>query len=217
MDGDERAVVVRRVGGVAVRNAADLEIVDADAALTQQGEHGLHAHGVRVLDVEREIGALAREPGLQPHEHHLDQQHDGRGEDGTLGIARAADKADDGRGPESGGGGQALDALVARDDDRARADKADAGDDLRAETRDVVIQVLEEQVLARERRDGGAEADENVRAEARRPALDLALCADQTAADDGQRQAGEDRPEGHITDGIKTMQHGTASFLRSLR
>ena len=34
---------------------------------------------------------------------------------------------------------------------------------------------------------------------------------------DGQRQAGEDRPEGHITDGIKTMQHGTASFLRSLR
>lgn len=111
VDGDERAVVVRRVGGVAVRDAADLEVVDADAALTQQGEHGLHAHGVRVLNVEREIGALAREPGLQPHEHHLDQQHDGRGEDGTLGIARAADKADDGRGPESGGGGQTLDAL----------------------------------------------------------------------------------------------------------
>lgn len=110
-----------------------------------------------------------------------------------------------------------LTRLVARDDDRARADKADAGDDLRAETRDVVIQVLEEQVLACERRDGGAEADENVRAEARRPALDLALCADQTAADDGQRQTDEDRPEGHITDGIKTMQHGTASFLRSLR
>ncbi|MEI3161532.1 MAG: hypothetical protein V8S57_07210, partial [Oscillospiraceae bacterium] len=141
---DERAVVVRRVGGVAVRDAADSRLSMRMLRSRSRASDGLHAHGVRVLNVEREIGALAREPGLQPHEHHLDQQHDGRGEDGTLDVARAADKTDDGRGPESGGGGQTLDALVARDDDRARADKADAGDDLRAETRDVVIQVLEE-------------------------------------------------------------------------
>ena len=37
------------------------------------------------------------------------------------------------------------------------------------------------------------------------------------AADDGQRQPDENGPEGQGADGVKTMQHGTASFLRSLR
>ena len=71
VDGDERAVVVRRVGRVGVRDAADLETFDLDAALAQQGEHGLHAHGVRVLDVEREVGVLARELELQPDDFSL--------------------------------------------------------------------------------------------------------------------------------------------------
>ena len=218
MDGDERAVVVRRVGRVGVRDAADLEILDLDAALTQQGEHGLHAHGVRILDVEREIGALARELELQPDEHQLDHEHDERGKGRALDIARAAGEADDGCGPEPGGRGQALDALVARDDDRACADEADAGDDLRAETRDVGKQMQgEQQVLARERGDGGAEADEDVRAEARGAALRLALGTDHAAADDGQRQPDENGPEAQGADGVKTVQHGTASFLRSLR
>ena len=173
---------------------------------------------MRVLDVEREVGVLARELELQPDEHQLNHEHDERGKGRALDIARAAGEADDGRGPEPGGRGQALDALVARDDDRASADEADAGDDLRAEARNVGKQMQgEQQVLARERGDGGAEADENVCAKTRGTALDLALCADQTAADDSQRQAGEDRPEGQGADGVKTMQHGTASFLRSLR
>lgn len=111
-----------------------------------------------------------------------------------------------------------LTRLVARDDDRARADEADAGDDLRAETRDVGKQVQgEQQVLACERGDGSTEADEDVRAEARGAALRLALGADHAAADDGQRQPDENGPEAQGSDGIKTMQHGTASFLRSLR
>lgn len=89
-----------------------------------------------------------------------------------------------------------LTRLVARDDDRACADEADAGDDLRAETRDVGKQVQgEQQVLARERGDGGAEADEDVRAEACGAALRLALGADHAAADDGQRQPDENGPE----------------------
>ena len=218
VDGDERAVVVRRVGRVGVRDAADLETFDLDAALAQQGEHGLHAHGVRVLDVEREVGVLARELELQPDEHQLDHEHDERGKGRALDIARAAGEADDGRGPEPGGRGQALDALVARDDDRASADEADAGDDLRAEARNVGKQMQgEQQVLARERGDGGAEADEDVRAEARGAALRLALGADHAAADDGQRQPDENGPEAQGADGVKTMQHGTASFLRSLR
>ena len=63
----------------------------------------------------------------------------------------------------------------------------------------------------------GAEADEDVRAEARGAALRLALGADHAAADDGQRQPDENGPEAQGADGVKTMQHGTASFLRSLR
>ena len=173
---------------------------------------------MRILDVEREIGALARELELQPDEHQLDHEHDERGKDRALDIARAAGEADDGCGPEPGGRGQALDALVARDDDRACADEADAGDDLCAETRDVGKQMQGEQkVLACERGDGSTEADEDVRAEARGAALCLTLGADHAAADDGQRQPDENGPETQGADGVKTMQHGTASFLRSLR
>ena len=87
-----------------------------------------------------------------------------------------------------------------------------------APRRDVGKQMQgEQQVLACERGDGGAEADEDVRAEARGAALCLALGADHAAADDGQRQPDENGPEAQGADGVKTMQHGTASFLRSLR
>lgn len=120
----------------------------------------------------------------------LGKEYDCGREDRALDEACAAGKADDGRGPQSGGGGKALDLTAACDNDRAGADEADAGDDLRSESADIGVKPeAEQQVLAGQRRYCRAQADQNVRAEAGRAALYLALGADDRAAYERKQQA----------------------------
>ena len=89
-------------------------------------------------------------------------------------------------------------------DDRTGADEADAGNNLRAQTRHISkIMHIQIQILTRQRGDGRADADEDVRAEAGRAALVRALDTDNAAADERAGQTHEHGKCRHIAQAVK--------------
>ena len=97
-----------------------------------------------------------------------------------------------------------IDALAVCDDDGARADEAYAGDDLRAETGNVRIEIeLKVEELACKRGYRRAEADEDMRAEACRTALVRALDTDDAAADKCTGETHKHGKRRHVAQAVK--------------
>ncbi len=97
-----------------------------------------------------------------------------------------------------------FDALPLGNDDGARTDEADTRNNLCTEARHIgKIVHMQIQILARERGDGGAEADEDVRAEARGAALVRALDTDNAAADERTGQTHEHGKRRHVAQAVK--------------
>ena len=177
---------------VLARDAVYFDPAELYAFVAYGAQDVLNDLRMGIFDVEVHVVYLPGEAVLYLYQQQLRHQHHRRREYRTLDIARAADKADYRGRPEPGGGRQPLDALALCDDYRPRADKADTGNDLRAETRNVRIQVhRQEHVLARQCRHRRAEADQYMCAEARRTALVLPLDSDDAATEHRQ-----DHPQG---------------------
>ena len=133
-----------------------------------------------------------RVPGhvvLDAEEHGEDEERDERGGDRQRVEAGAGRHADGGVDPDGGGGGQAADVTLSAQD-RAAAEKADAGDDLRRDARRIAAVRFGQ--LDRDQGEGrGAERDQRVRAEAGGALTDLALRAEHRAEHGGEQQAAE--------------------------
>ena len=127
------------------------------------------------------------QPGGQPfrqrHEAHDDEEVHRGHRDGEQEQAGTGGHPDGRRLPDGGRGGQPVHRAAAEDDD-ARAEKADARDDLGGDTGRVdddepVLQHVGKAVLADEQDQGGGRADDRLGAHPGALALDLALQADQ--------------------------------------
>ena len=126
-------------------------------------------------------------------------------ENAALVEAAAKGEADDGRGPETSCRGQTLDALPLGNDDGARTDEANTRNNLCTEARHICkIVHIQIQILTRQRGDGRADADEDVRAEAGRAALVRALDTDNAAADERAGQTHEHGKRRHVAQAVKT-------------
>ena len=185
-------------------HAGNLQSVDFDVLFLQHPDDILNAAGMGILDVQDHIVYLSGKAVLQLDEQQLRHDHGQGGGQSTLHIARAADQPDDGRGPKTGGGGQALDLLAIGDDDGTRADKADTGDNLGAQAAHIGKKVhFQTEILAGQGGHSRAQADENMGAKARRTALVFPLQADNAAADNRQNKAHGHSQKGHIPNKIK--------------
>ena len=199
---------------VLARDAVYFDPAELYAFVAYGAQDVLNDLRMGIFDVEVHVVYLPGEAVLYLYQQQLRHQHHRRREYRALDIARAADKADYRGRPEPGCGRQALDALALCDDYCPRAYEAYTGNDLRAETRDVRIQVhRQEHVLARQCRHRRAEADQYMRAEARRAALVFALNAYEPSAQHGEDKAERDRESIHFTRKIENIKHA----LRLLR
>ena len=134
-----------------------------------------------------------------------------------------------GRRPQAGRRGQALDLLPSGDEDGARAEKADAVDDLRAEARNVGLHAeLYRNVLPRahdhrklilteqhgQRR---AQAYQHIGPEACRPALPLPLQSDEAPEEHGHSQAQQDGGHVHLPQVCQSFHHSVHTPLSAPR
>ena len=189
---------------VAAGRACDLHILELEARNAEQVEYPVQTFLVAVFHIQVDLGRMIEDAVFQLGKIQLRQQDDDRAAQAALVKAAADRKADDCSRPQAGRGGQPLDALLPCDYDRARADEADAGDDLRAEARHVGVVVhVQVQELAGHGGHRSAEADQDMRAEARRAALVRALQPDQAAAEHGEQHAHSDREHGDIPQPVK--------------
>ena len=120
------------------RERSSWKRLDLDAELLDRGQHRLRARAARQLDLERSLlrpGAQEQAVGEDPQRPEADE-HDGRREHRRRVVAGADGHADRGHRPERRGGRQPADR-EALADDRAGAEEADAGDDLRGDARRV--------------------------------------------------------------------------------
>ncbi len=139
----------------------------------------------RVLELQLPLHGLAE-----------DQQGegDGDGDHGGRPLAGAAGDPQGGDHPDGGGGGEAVDAVVGLvAQDHAAAQEADARHDA-LDGAEHGRGVRAGEVEARHGDEGGAQADEPVRAHARGLAAQLPVEADGAADERGRREAEEDQP-----------------------
>src|SRR5699024_9681447 len=123
-------------------------------------------------------------------DHHNDKGHHHRPVE-----ADADDQADAGGGPQPGSGGQPRHLGVVPGEDGTRPQKADAGDDLGADTQGVVGEAQNVSgVEAHHGRHGGSQADQNMGSQPGGPALAAPLGAYRAAHQGGQQQAEKDGP-----------------------
>ena len=188
------------------------------ALLLIQPEDAGEAVAAGVFHEKVHFGRVAQDAELQAGEEQLCHQDEDGGKQAALVESGTQGQTDDGGGPQAGGGGQTLHPLAAGDDDGAGADEADAGDDLCAQTGQVGGVVHHQaQVLAGEGGDGSAQTDEDVGAEAGGAALELALDADDAAADESQKHTQQNGTEGKVPHRIKQRHHSNGtSFQISL-
>ena len=143
---------------------------------------------------------------FQAGEDKLRQQNDHRCGQRRLHEARTAAKTHDGVRPKACRRRQALDLPTLGNDDRTRADKADARNDLCAKSRHIGIKSqLQRQILAGQRGHCRAETDQNMRTEACGTALSLALNTNKTAANDRKDQSDGNRQQIQISGSQKVQ------------
>ena len=118
-------------------------------------------------------------------------------------------KADTGGGPQTCGGGQTFDLVALGDDDGARAEEADAADDLRTHTDRVAGAGGLKNVLIGQHDHTGAEAHQHIGAEASRAVFEPSFHADDTGKYDGDQNADDDLKHRQIT----KFQHGKTPSL----
>ena len=220
--GAELTQEVRQRGRTA---AVDLEVKNAHALRAQVPDDG--AELFHALDLEADVhmvcaaghAPLERRQRVhtRDHEEHADER---------AGIKPRADgKAETRARPESGSGGQALDLLAGGDDDRARAEKADALCGLGAEARHVLrradalgeraprsVEHLVE-LQAQQHGERRAERREHIGAKAGGAVFALALKPDQPAAEHGEEDAQHHRDDIQFTQVGEYGRHGCGSFL----
>ena len=131
-------------------------------------------------------------PGLPAHPEIQLVQHRENHEDAQARRRRdliqpnAEGKTRAGTGPETGRRGQTLDLVALGHNDRTRAQKADAVDDLRSQTRRVSGLVGLVKKLVRHHDDAGTETDEHIRPQAGPAVFHAALHAENAAEEDRQ-------------------------------
>src|SRR5262245_2980983 len=159
---------------------------DRDSGLREGAQDSRRARtriGKDQRDLSPDLIVLVLE-AAQHRERHDADEHRRRAQDVH---ARAGGEPDGGHQPEAGGGRQSLDAGTGPED-RAAAEESDAGDDGRRDARGVDVHeivlavVLEiDEVRRHEHERGRRERHDEMRAEACRPAVDVALVADDAA------------------------------------
>ena len=157
------------------------------------------------LRAELEVDGGGLLPALDAHVHqpqHVHrQQNEGVAHRAARVEARADGGADDGHRPESGGGRQALDLMALGDENGARAEKAQTGDDRGRHTHEVGRAEDIADVEVRHHHQRGSVRDNDVGAEARRLPVPLALIAER-AGEHGREQQphrdGKERERGEL-------------------
>ena len=184
----------------AVRAAlCDLNILDVPAVLLYDVNYNTKILRLAVLN-ENVKGAR----GVEYRIFKLDEcefynKYDERRDHRALEKSRTAAKSDDRRRPESCRGGESLDLTALGDDDSSRADKADARDDLRAETCRVGVSTeVEREVLACQRGHSRAKTDKYMCTEACRAALALTLKSYKSAAEYREHESDGDRQPAYL-------------------
>ena len=133
---------------------------------------------------------LAQEDQLQLFVHQHGDQHGDEDAQGDDVVAHADDDAQAGHAPQTGCGGQTPDPLVRCNDDGARTDETDAGNDLCSHTGRVKTGTVDLiQVQAAQHGAAGADTNQRVCTHTGGAALTGALYAQDTAGEHCQSQA----------------------------
>ena len=181
----------------------ELDPLHLGAPRLEDREHGSE----RLVGTQVDLEAAGRpapsdDVALRPAEGPEAEEHDPGPEERARVVAGADSHPDRGHDPEPGGGRQPADVETLAHD-RARAEEADARDDLRRDPRRVGaddVRAADEEVVEAvggdEGEERGADADEHVRPQARGPLSPFALETDQPA-----QRGGHDEPERDLADG----------------
>ena len=184
--------------------ARNLDVQDFNIAAAVELKHIIQTVLALVFHIQIDLRHIFEHAVLDTREHKLGEHDEHGRENAALVEAAAKGEADDGRGPETSRRGQTLDALPLGNDDGARTDEADTRNNLCTEARHICkIVHIQIQILTRQRGDGRADADEDVRAEAGRAALVRALDTDNAAADERAGQTHEHGKRRHVAQAVK--------------
>ena len=189
----------------------DLDLVGG-LAVIQKSVDRLRVVQLGIEHVAGQLSAL-----LQRRQNDVRHQHKSGADECRAVKSDAHGETYGRRGPQSRRRGQTRDVRASPHEDHAAAQKADAGNDLRAHTQGVGVKPHRIRgVQPHQRRHGGAYAHENVGAHARCPPSGGALRADQPAQHGGQEQPDHGGQEGVVLQHLNELTHGRSSFFRKM-